>query len=441
MAETVLDGDVAPTSASAAAAASVTAPELLFEARILADRLNVRAEPSTVAPIVAKLLQDDRVQIISASTDGVWYEVLLADDSVAWIAAEFAREIPGEAEVEESVPAGDVAAAGEASGEEASGEEAAGEEAADEETAGEETANEEAVGDEVAFASATRVTEPTAVTQPDIMNVRGGPGTNYPVVANAPAGSALLILAKNAPGDWYQVQLPESNEPGWVLGALVELRGPLETLATLSEEELPPAPEGLAEEAPSADDVSAAAAVQPAAVVNAPAPTGGGAFGYGVQAHMLGGGIDKATNATAAMGFNWMKQQVEWRVFEGSQGNVDFSELRRIADAAGGRGINLLFSVVNAPDWAREPGFDAGVGGPPADPQTYAAFVGRLAGEFCGTSLKAIEVWNEQNLHYEWGNKPLDPAEYMNLLRPAYGSIKAACPSMLVISGAPTPGR
>ncbi|NJN84375.1 MAG: hypothetical protein HC802_20240, partial [Caldilineaceae bacterium] len=71
--------------------------------------------------------------------------------------------------------------------------------------------------------------------------------------------------------------------------------------------------------------------------------------------------------------------------------------------------------------------------------QSYANFVGAMAGAFCGTSLKAIEVWNEQNLHYEWGNRPLDPAEYMNLLRPAYAAIKAACPSMLVISGAPTP--
>ncbi len=53
--------------------------------------------------------------------------------------------------------------------------------------------------------------------------------------------------------------------------------------------------------------------------------------------------------------------------------------------------------------------------------------------------MKALEVWNEQNLHYEWGNKPLDPAEYVRLLAPSYASIKAACPSMLVISGALTP--
>ncbi|MEZ4555994.1 MAG: hypothetical protein R2854_06005 [Caldilineaceae bacterium] len=46
---------------------------------------------------------------------------------------------------------------------------------------------------------------------------------------------------------------------------------------------------------------------------------------------MLGGGID-GVSATANLGFNWIKQQVEWRNFEGSQGAIDFSELR-----AGGR--------------------------------------------------------------------------------------------------------
>ena len=66
--------------------------------------------------------------------------------------------------------------------------------------------------------------------------------------------------------------------------------------------------------------------------------------------------------------------------------------------------------------------------GPPQDPQTYANFVGAVAGRYCGKSLKAIEVWNEQNLHYEWGNKPLNPGEYVQLLALAYNAIKAACP-------------
>ncbi|MBV7330285.1 SH3 domain-containing protein [Chloroflexi bacterium TSY] len=270
---------------------------------------------------------------------------------------------------------------------------------------------------------------PTAVTQPANMNVRAGPGTNYGIVSVAPSGSQYEILGLNPQGDWYQVHVKELDEPAWLYAPLVEALGPINTIKRLSDDDIPEPP-------PPPPTPEPSLAVVP---VNAPPPSGAGFFGYGVQAHMLGGGIDQALNATSDLGFNWIKQQVEWYVFEGQPGALDFSELRRIVDAAGARGISVLFSVVNSPEWAREGGFDPNVGGPPADPQTYANFVGRLAGDFCGTALRAVEVWNEQNLHYEWGNKPLNPAEYMNLLRAAYGSIKAACPSMLVISGAPTP--
>lgn len=272
---------------------------------------------------------------------------------------------------------------------------------------------------------------PTAITQPERMNLRAGPGTDYPVAGSAPSGTAYEVLAY-APGrQWLQVRVEGAIDPAWIFGDLVNLVGPVQGLAELSEDQLPPAP--------TPAPVAAQPAVQAAAAPAAPPPSGAGFFGYGVQAHLIGGGAGAALTAVNDMGFNWVKQQVEWRLFQPQPGAIGFGELGGIVSEAGNRGLNVLFSVVNAPQWAREPGFDGSVGGPPADPQTYAAFVGAMAGQFCGTSLKAIEIWNEQNLHYEWGNKPLDPAEYMNLLKAAYASIKAACPEMLVISGALTP--
>ena len=53
--------------------------------------------------------------------------------------------------------------------------------------------------------------------------------------------------------------------------------------------------------------------------------------------------------------------------------------------------------------------------------------------------MQAIEVWNEQNLPREWGNEPLSARRYVQLLAAAYRAIKGACPSMIVVSGAPTP--
>jgi uncharacterized protein YraI len=269
-------------------------------------------------------------------------------------------------------------------------------------------------------------TDRVTLASGQVVNLRQGPGTNYPVVGQLAPGQRVDVTGKNPEGTWWEVNA--NGRKAWVIGQLVTVSGDAGSVAVAENIPEPPA-------APAAPAVAAAA---PA--VAAPAPTGGGSFGYGIQAHMVHN--DQAVRVmdmTRDLGFNWVKQQIEWKVFEGSRGNIDFGSSDGIVNAAGAAGINLLFSIVNAPDWAREPGFDGSVGGPPQDPATYAAFVGAFAGKYCGTSLKAIEVWNEQNLHYEWGNRPLNAAEYVQLLAPAYAAIKAACPSMYVISGALTP--
>lgn len=438
---TLATSDTATVAINTERAEEAPAPVLVT---IVTDgsRLNVRSEPASDAPIVGKVPAEAVIEVLASTVDAQWFQVALDEEGAqGWIAAQFTQPVEPAPTVspKEGATAVLAPAAVDASVEATSTLSSPSLTATPSSITGTNTLT-GTIGltDTVAATASLSLTEalqsrvtvaptePTAITQAANMNVRSGPGTGYAVATVAPAGTQYRILALNPEGDWYQVEIPDAEEPAWVYAPLVEAVGPLDSLSALSADQIPPAPE------PVAAPVSAAAS-------SAPPPAGGGFFGYGVQAHMLGGGIGEAVNATAEMGFNWMKQQVEWRIFEGSPGAVDFSELRRIVDAAGGRGINVLFSVVNAPPWAREPGFDPNVGGPPADPQSYANFVGRLAGEFCGSGLKAIEVWNEQNLHYEWGNKPLNPAEYMNLLRAAYGSIKAACPSMLVISGAPTP--
>ncbi len=162
-------------------------------------------------------------------------------------------------------------------------------------------------------------------------------------------------------------------------------------------------------------------------------------FGYGIQAHMVHNGQAGTVMAkTKDLGFSWVKQQVEWYAHEPVKGAYEWGPLDEIAGAANAAGVKILWSAVKAPDWARG-GQDLSVEGPPNNPQDYADFAGALAKRYCNTSVKAIEVWNEQNLHYEWGNMTIDPAAYMALLKPAYTRIKQVCPSMIVVSGALTP--
>ena len=55
------------------------------------------------------------------------------------------------------------------------------------------------------------------------MNVRGGPGTYYPIVGSAWPGEEFLIIAKNATGDWWQINYEGS--PSWIYAPLVEAIG------------------------------------------------------------------------------------------------------------------------------------------------------------------------------------------------------------------------
>jgi hypothetical protein len=138
------------------------------------------------------------------------------------------------------------------------------------------------------------------------------------------------------------------------------------------------------------------------------------------------------------LGFGWFKQQVEWFRYNSGPGQYDFQALDRVANSAQAAGIKVLFSVVKAPKWARPPGDTEE--GPPADPNTYGDFLRALATHFKGR-VQAYEIWNEQNLYYEWGGygHKLNAANYVSLLKVGYQAIKSVDPGATVISGALTP--
>lgn len=162
-------------------------------------------------------------------------------------------------------------------------------------------------------------------------------------------------------------------------------------------------------------------------------------FGYGLQ-------IDPANDPARALdlltraSFNWVKVQVRWSDAEPAPGQFSFAEFDVVVAQAAARGIKVLMAVTAAPAWARPPGSDLSVSGPPADPATFGRFLSVLATRYRGR-VQAIEVWNEQNLAREWGGlgRRLSASQYIELLRPAYAAIRTADPFMVVISGAPTP--
>ncbi len=94
------------------------------------------------------------------------------------------------------------------------------------------TATPQRVAEARPTATSTATTEPpTATPEPQPMvvaasavNVRGGPGTDYPVVGAMASGDNFRIVARNKAGDWWQIRLP--NEAlGWVYNAIVKIKG------------------------------------------------------------------------------------------------------------------------------------------------------------------------------------------------------------------------
>ena len=54
-------------------------------------------------------------------------------------------------------------------------------------------------------------------------------------------------------------------------------------------------------------------------------------------------------------------------------------------------------------------------------------------------SINHIIIWNEPNLSFEWGYRPVDPAAYVRLLQGSYLAIKSANPDAVVLAGALAP--
>lgn len=57
------------------------------------------------------------------------------------------------------------------------------------------------------------------------MNVRGGPGTAYPVIGSAASGDSFDITGKAPDGSWYQVCCFDEEQAGWLSASLVTVEG------------------------------------------------------------------------------------------------------------------------------------------------------------------------------------------------------------------------
>lgn len=70
-------------------------------------------------------------------------------------------------------------------------------------------------------------------------NLRGGPGTNYPIVGKLAPGKEAEIIGRNSNGDWWRIAWDGAGQ-AWVAGLVVRVLGPIDTVAVARD--IPPPP-------------------------------------------------------------------------------------------------------------------------------------------------------------------------------------------------------
>jgi len=91
----------------------------------------------------------------------------------------------------------------------------------------------------------TPTPNPVVSLNPDTsqqINVRSGPGTDYPVIASFKAGAIAVVVGRNADQSWWDVKLEGVTSPGWVNARLVKLTGNADAVPVEKVAPPPPTP-------------------------------------------------------------------------------------------------------------------------------------------------------------------------------------------------------
>jgi hypothetical protein len=140
---------------------------------------------------------------------------------------------------------------------------------------------------------------------------------------------------------------------------------------------------------------------------------------------------DETARMARDAGIQWAKQQFYWAEIESQPGQYRWDKYDEIVDLCERYGIQIIARLDGAPNWSRED--DSMPGRPPDNFEDYGNFVYHFVKHYQGR-IRHVQIWNEPNLYIEWGNRPVDPAGYVALLRVAYTRAKEADPNVYVLS-------
>lgn len=155
--------------------------------------------------------------------------------------------------------------------------------------------------------------------------------------------------------------------------------------------------------------------------------------------------MDTNLSAQAATGIKIHRQPFTWESIETSRGNYDFTVTDRYMTKMAAHGMRVLPVLFDAPPWhtKKRDKPEKGIFSQPKNGKAIGKFgaavikrYGRKGSFWRETpslkrkhrkrsAIRAVQVWNEPNLRYYWGNRP-NARQYAKVMKQAYKRIKRA---------------
>lgn len=141
------------------------------------------------------------------------------------------------------------------------------------------------------------------------------------------------------------------------------------------------------------------------------------------------------------MGASWIVELFPWSYVQPrSRYGYDWTGADMVIQHARRQGLQIVARLDFVPAWARptkttDRYLDA------AHYQDYANYVAAFAARYRPLGVRHLQIWNEPNLRFEWGERSPDPGAYAALLKIVYPTVKTAVPDAIVIAGALSPGQ
>ncbi|NLS77399.1 MAG: hypothetical protein GXY76_09100 [Chloroflexi bacterium] len=147
--------------------------------------------------------------------------------------------------------------------------------------------------------------------------------------------------------------------------------------------------------------------------------------------------IKRTLEMVREMGAPWIVEYFPWGYYEPRKGSYEWAHPDLVVDHALAQGLTVVARIDFVPEWARPPEttyryLDE------AHYQDYGDFVYAFMEHFRGR-VQHVIIWNEPNLSFEWGYRPVDPEGYVRLLRIAYQRAKEANPEAIVLTAGLAP--